>query len=292
MGAPGAGSALRPPILTDMRWLIPAPQAATETEAGPVTAAPPPARELDEAAIAAAYAYPAEAASRTWVRANMVSSTDGGAQLEGKSQGLSGPTDMRIFHVLRQLADVILVGQNTVLRETYAPVRPREEFAALRAAAGQAPAPAIAVVCDDPSQLDYTAPLFMGPEARTVVIGTRAAAATPAWAAASRAAGAVVASAPGHDDEVDLRLAAIALAERGWTRVLCEGGPMLLANVAAAGLLDELCLTVSPQLTAGPGKRITHGPPLEPPQPLELAALLEDDGFLFARYQVVSRDLR
>jgi riboflavin biosynthesis pyrimidine reductase len=253
-----------------MRRLIPTPKTPSD---------------LDDIALVATYTYPGEAAAHPWVRANMVSSADGAAQLDGLSQGLSGPSDQRIFHLLRALADVVLVGQTTVLRETYVPIRPRAEFAGLRAANGQDPAPAIAIVCDDPTQLDLTAPLFTAERARTVVITTRRAAAEPAWATAAGALDAVIASAPGHDDRVDLPSAVIALAERGWTRVLCEGGPTLLAQLAAVGLLDELCLSVSPRLTAGPGKRITHGPTLKPPLPLELVGLLEEDGFLFTRYR-------
>jgi riboflavin biosynthesis pyrimidine reductase len=216
----------------------------------------------------------------------MVTAADGAAQLDGVSRGLSGPGDKRIFHLLRELADVILVGQNTVLRETYVPVRPSEEFAAARAANGQEPAPAVAVVCDDPARFDYRTPLFTEARPRTVLISTRRASAGSAWAAAERAADTVVASAPGHDDQVDLRQALAALSGRGRTRVLCEGGPVLLTRLAASGLLDELCLTYAPRLTAGPAKRVTDGPVLRPLLDLDLVGLLEEDGFLFARYQI------
>ena len=51
---------------------------------------------------------------------------------------------------------------------------------------------------------------------------------------------------------MDLRAAVSALAERGHRRMLAEGGPHLLAQLAGEGLLDELCLTIGP-LMAGPG---------------------------------------
>ncbi|MET8676614.1 pyrimidine reductase family protein [Streptomyces sp. NPDC004647] len=258
-----------------MRRLIPLP------ESGIGDIAPD-----DAAALAEVYAYPAAAATRTWLRANMVSSADGAAQLDGLSTGLSGAGDKRIFHVLRALADVILVGQNTVLQENYVPLRePEGDVADRRAAAGQAPVPAIAVVCDEPDRLDYRAPLFTEALVPTVVITTRRASAGRAWAKAVQVADGIVVSEPGREDQVDLRAAVVALAERGWTRVLCEGGPTLLAQLAVAGLLDELCLSVSPQVTAGPGKRITHGSVPGAPLHLQLAGLLEEDGFLFARYR-------
>ena len=87
-----------------------------------------------------------------------------------------------------------------------------------------------------------------------------------------------------RDDRVDPRLAVAALAERGLQRLLCEGGPSLLGQLLAADLLDELCLTVSPTL-AGAGPQLFPDP-LDELAQLDLAGLLEDDGFLFHRYLV------
>jgi len=77
------------------------------------------------------------------------------------------------------------------------------------------------------------------------------------------------------------------LAGYGLTRVLCEGGPSLLGDVAAAGRLDELCLTISPQLVGGDGPRVVRGPGLD--LGLSPASLLEQDGVLLARYVVAGR---
>ncbi|HEX7187353.1 MAG TPA: dihydrofolate reductase family protein, partial [Actinomycetes bacterium] len=71
---------------------------------------------------------------------------------------------------------------------------------------------------------------------------------------------------------------------RGLQRILCEGGPSLLGDLAAAGRLDELCVTISPQLVGGDGSRILHGPDLE--LGLRPTLLLEQDGVLLARYAV------
>jgi riboflavin biosynthesis pyrimidine reductase len=79
--------------------------------------------------------------------------------------------------------------------------------------------------------------------------------------------------------------ATAALRERGHTRLLCEGGPSLFASLAGAGLVDELCLSLSPLLVGpGPG-RITGGAEWAEPHSLTLAALLEEDGALFCRYR-------
>ncbi|WP_208621693.1 dihydrofolate reductase family protein, partial [Streptomyces recifensis] len=76
-----------------------------------------------------------------------------------------------------------------------------------------------------------------------------------------------------------------ALAGLGYVRQLTEGGPRLLGQLVAAGVLDELCLTLSPMLTAGDAQRIAGGPGVFLPHRFALASLLEEDGFLFGRYR-------
>ena len=71
--------------------------------------------------------------------------------------------------------------------------------------------------------------------------------------------------------------------------MLCEGGPTLLGSVVGHGVLDELCLMISPVLVGGTIPRIVAGTPLPGLVDLELAHLLEADGSLFARYLVRHR---
>ncbi|MCI0384902.1 dihydrofolate reductase family protein, partial [Streptomyces sp. CNQ085] len=82
------------------------------------------------------------------------------------------------------------------------------------------------------------------------------------------------------------------LAGHGHTRLLTEGGPRLLGRFAAAGVLDELCLTVSPRITAGDAARILDAPGFETPAEYELTSLLEEDGFLFSRYRRLPGEAR
>lgn len=240
---------------------------------------------LDE--LAEAYAYPAahpsapEGTREPWLRANMVSTLDGAAQHDGRSQPISGAADMRIFGTLRGLADVVIVGAETVRKEGYRPARAREEFAALREAAGQAPAPAVAVVSAS-LDLDFSLPLFTSPLVPTLLL-TGAAAAPDRVATAEKAGARVVIAGDGMG--VDPARAVRALADCGHTRLLTEGGPRLLGQLVAAGVLDELCLTVAPMLTAGDAQRIAGGPSVTVPQRFELVSLLEEAGFLFSRYR-------
>jgi riboflavin biosynthesis pyrimidine reductase len=87
------------------------------------------------------------------------------------------------------------------------------------------------------------------------------------------------------DDDVDFAVALAQLHDRGFRSLLLEGGPRLNAHVVAAGLLDELCLTLSPRLAAGGGPRVLAGD-LPRPLGLDVVHLLEEDGFLFSRLRV------
>ena len=243
---------------------------------------------LDAAGLAALYAYPdlprpgPDGQSRWWLRANMVTSLDGAATVRGRSGGLSGGADRDVFALLRALADVIVVGAGTARAEGYGPVRPGSEgvqWAWLRD--GRTPAPPIAVITRQLS-LDPASPLLTGTgAARTIVITTESA---PAGLRASvaRTAEVIVAG----EDSVDLPAAVAALAGRGYQRILTEGGPGLLAQLIEAGLVDELCLTISP-LLAGPGAgRIVAGtgPLAGSPWPVTLAHVLAEHGHLLCRY--------
>ena len=76
--------------------------------------------------------------------------------------------------------------------------------------------------------------------------------------------------------------------------MLCEGGPALFGSFAAAGLVDELCLSLAPQLAgAGPG-RILDGPAAHGdaagPAPMRLASVLAHDDGLLLRYRTARGD--
>ena len=223
-----------------------------------------------------AYAYPADIPpGAAWVRANMVASLDGSAVKDGRSGGLGGPADKEVFGVLRSLCDAVVVGAGTARAEGYRAPRAKEVDGDRRAADSRRPAPVLVLVSRK-LDLDPASDLFTGTE-RTVVVTSGSADRTSRDRLAE-VADLVVAG----DDDVDLAAAVDALAGRGLTRLLCEGGPSLLADVAAAGRLDELCLTISPQLVGGDGPRILHGADLD--LAVTPTLLLEQDGVLLARY--------
>ena len=89
----------------------------------------------------------------------------------------------------------------------------------------------------------------------------------------------------GPEGRVDLRALLRSLREEGVRALLCEGGPTLHGSLQAAGLVDELFLTIAPKLAGGSAPPILAGA-LPAVVDLELAWLLEHDGELFARYRV------
>jgi riboflavin-specific deaminase-like protein len=225
-----------------------------------------------------AYALPTTPPpGRPFVRMNMISSLDGAIAVGGRSGALGGPADHRVFHTLRALTDVVLVGAGTMRTEGYGPARLTDAQQAQRRARGQPPVPPIAVVTRS-GHLDWSAPFFTQAQARPLVL-TTADAHDHALAQAPRVADVIVCG----DTQVDLGVALQQLAARGAHSVLAEGGPALNAQLVAAGLLDELCLTLSPQLVAGTGPRILAGAELTQTLAVEIMHILEQDGFLFLR---------
>jgi riboflavin biosynthesis pyrimidine reductase len=234
---------------------------------------PSPGGELDLLGLAGAYAYPGE----RWLRVNFVSSADGAASVNGLSGGLSSAGDKKVFGILRVLTDVVLVGSGTARAEDYKPARARPSLAALRE--GRPAAAPIALVTGR-LDLNLASPLFTeaAPDARTIVI-TCASADDKLRDETAKVADVIVAG----EQTVDLAAALGELAARGLGRVLCEGGPHLFGDLAAAGLVDELCLSLSPTL-AGPGPgRIIAGE-ASAARPMTLQQILADDNFLFLRY--------
>jgi riboflavin biosynthesis pyrimidine reductase len=66
--------------------------------------------------------------------------------------------------------------------------------------------------------------------------------------------------------------------------ILCEGGPSLNSQLAAAALIDEVNLTIAPVMVGGVSKRIVEGVAVDPPLDMSLDRILAGDGSLFFRY--------
>ncbi|GBE67101.1 possible bifunctional enzyme riboflavin RibD [Mycobacterium sp. MFM001] len=236
------------------------------------------ARRVDDGELAELYAYPA---GRTWVRANFIASLDGGATVAGTTGQLGGALDRALFNLLRDLADVILVGAGTVRIESYSGARPSVTQRQHRQARGQSEVPPLAIVTKS-GRLDRELQVFTRTEVRPLVLTCTAA----AEETQSRLAGLAEVIDCSRDDpgRVDEGAMLAALTDRGLHRVLTEGGPMLFSSFVERGLLDELCLTIAPCVVGGQARRIATGPG-QVQTPMRCAHVLSDeDGYLYTRY--------
>lgn len=215
-----------------------------------------------------------------WVMANMVGGLDGTAAIGGRVAALSTAPDAALFTAMRTLADVVLVGAETIRREGYGPLtlpRPRAET---RRAQGRPAAPRLAVVSRS-LDLDWSGRAFTDPALeRPPLLVTCEAADPDRLREAKEAAEVVIAG----DTRVEPALALQELAARGHTVVLSEGGPTLLGELVAGGHLDELCLTVSP-LMGGDRLPVSVSPPEAPLVGFALRHVLREGDTLFLRYE-------
>jgi riboflavin biosynthesis pyrimidine reductase len=213
--------------------------------------------DLDDDALRAHYAP----VRTPWLRLNFVATLDGAAQgADGLSGSINNAADGRVFAALRAIADVIVVGAGTARTEDY-----------------QVNDKTVVVVS---RRADVPETLGTSPRGGVLLATVDDA---PGLAAARETLGAenVLTFGSGEPDLAGLRRE---LEGRGYRDLLCEGGPHLAADLLAAGLVDELCLTVVPRLVAGAHLRIAAGRELD--VPLELHGLLEADGTLLGRWLV------
>ena len=240
--------------------------------------------DVDDERLYELYSYPAEL-KRCWVRGNAISSVDGGATTGGTSGGLGGEGDRRLFRVLRELADVIVVGAGTARAENYAGAQMSLAQRRNRQHRGQDEIPPIALVTRS-ARLEHDLPVFTRTEVPPLVLTCSDAVAD----ARSRLGGAAeVLDCSGADPgEVDAAAALAALAERRLVRVLTEGGPTLLGTFVEHELLDEMCLTFAPVLVGGDAKRVTAGTGDVLTRMRRAHLIADADGYLYARYTRVS----
>jgi riboflavin biosynthesis pyrimidine reductase len=218
-------------------------------------------------------------ADRPFVFVNMVATVDGRAQVRGRTGELGDQADLEMLLELRALADAVLIGTGTLRAEGYARLIGSEARRARREAAGLAPDP-VAVLLSRGLDVPWDAGLFAAPEQPVLVYtgppGPGAEADVPETAA------------PVEVVRLDDPSPAAALADlraRGIAALLSEGGPTLNNALLAAGLADELFLTLAPVITGEAGAiRIVEGPDLPSPLRARPVWVLRARGELFLRY--------
>jgi riboflavin biosynthesis pyrimidine reductase len=235
---------------------------------------------LDDVTLSRMYAYPRWEGDRSWVRANFVSTLDGAAAgADGKTGSINTGADHEVFTLLRALADVILVGAGTARIEGYRrPVVP-DKWVRLGLRQDRSDQPVLAVVSRS-AVLPATLCEAQG-QAGDVLLMTCEAAGTVAIREAEKILGEDHVVVQG-DRTVNLGAVLDDLVRRGLFRILCEGGPHLLHDVVNSGRLDELCLTITPEVVAGPQARILVGPSIT--EQLVPRLLVESQGTLMGRW--------
>jgi len=212
---------------------------------------------------------------RPWVAVNMVSTLDGRGALKGDTKGLGSKADSHHLLTLRTRFDAILIGAGTMRAERYGRISSRPEFREAREREGLAP-DALAVIISGDLDVPWDAPLFTNGGGKVLVV-TRSGDDAPETETPVE----ILRDADGIELVDVLRALR---QDYGVRALLCEGGPSILGQLAAADLVDELFLTFTPLLTGGPAPHILEGV-LDVPKEMALTSLLEAEGDLFTRYR-------
>ena len=199
------------------------------------------------------------------IRLNFVTTLDGRVTGDdGTSGSLTAGADRMILGVIREHADVILVGASTVRAESYR--LPRATPLAIVTTSG-----------------DLTGHGFEPREGAPAVLVLAPGSATDAVRRSLSGIPHAILPLPDRGEPATADEILGALRAHGAERIVCEGGPGLAGLLLAAGLVDEVCLTTVPRL-GGSGIRLLadDGPALSRWEPRQL--LLDDEGVQYARW--------
>jgi riboflavin biosynthesis pyrimidine reductase len=245
-------------------------------------------------------------AARPFVIANFVSTLDGvvSYEIEGKSGGStisgSNPADRFIMGLLRASADAVMVGAGTLhdisAKSLWTPeyVYPdaKRLYAEYRVNALHKPEYPLLVIVSGSGQLELDRAIFRTPAMRTVVITT-----STGRDELTRRGAATLDSVEVHAlNSSNLTIAPRAILELlqsqfGVKTLLHEGGPTLFGQFLAADAVDELFLTLSPQI-AGRERDVTRPAVVQGVQFLpdsapwfQMVSVKEQAAYLYLRYR-------
>jgi riboflavin-specific deaminase-like protein len=212
---------------------------------------------------------------RPFVLVNMVSTVDGRAARDGRSATIGSDADLQRMLDLRERADAVLLGTGTLRAEGYDRLMRREERRRRRVAGGLSEDP-LAVILSRRFDVPWDVGLFRAPQ-QPVLVYTHAEAGEPPDVAAPVEV--VRLRVPGLTEMLaDLRA-------RGVRALLSEGGPTMHGALHAAGVVDELYLTIAPMITGDAEEpSIVEGGRLPEAAELELLSIDREGSELFLRY--------
>jgi riboflavin biosynthesis pyrimidine reductase len=215
-------------------------------------------------------------AGRSYLSCAFISTLDGRATISGRTEDLGFDMDARVLMRLRTFADAVMIGANTMRVERYDRMLPVPRLREYREQIGLSADP-LTVIVTRSLDLPWDAGLFTDGHGK-VVVATSSPHSPPPTATEVELLR--------FDGEVDLQaLLAHLHRERGVGSVSCEGGPSVLRNLVAAGLVDDLFLTHNPVLTGEGEHSLMHGT-LPQPVPAALLWVLEGGGELFTRWRL------
>jgi riboflavin biosynthesis pyrimidine reductase len=239
-------------------------------------------------------------AGRPYALGNFVTTLDGVVALDDPATGggaISGynRNDRALMGLLRAVSDAVVVAAGTLRADarhlwTPAGIYPdlADAYAALRAALGKPPQP-LDVFVTASGDLDLTLPVFASGRVPVLIVTSADGAARlvaqqpPEWVR-------VTAAAPGREPVTVRGVLDAVIAAGARERILIEGGPRFMGEVFAAALLDELFLTLAPQVAgrdaAHPRPALVEGQLFAPAAPLwpTLTSLKRAHSHIFTRY--------
>jgi riboflavin-specific deaminase-like protein len=208
----------------------------------------------------------------------MISTADGRAARDGRSATIGGDADLQLLLDLRARADAVLIGTGTLRAEGYDRLVRSEERRRRRVESGLAEDP-LAVVLSRRFDVPWEAGLFQAARQPVLVY-----AGPPAPDAGEPP------DVPAPVEVVRLEVPGLTqmlsdLQARGVRTLLSEGGPTMHGALWAAGVVDELFLTIAPLLTGDAEEpNIVEGGRLPEAAALELLSVDRAGSELFLRY--------
>jgi len=205
--------------------------------------------------------------AQSFVRLNMITTITGATSGEDStSETITSRTDRYVLGAIRRAADVVLVGAETVRAEGY--LLPKTARLAIVTASGDLGEDGLRTA----GREDRPPAIVLCPQGRAERVRE-----------ALTGAHVEVWPVPSESDTLEPADIVSTLRDRGLGRIVCEGGPDLATQFVEAGVVDELCVTVSPVLEPARHPFVTLTDRVDS----TVAGLLVDDaGFSYLRLRV------
>jgi riboflavin-specific deaminase-like protein len=178
-----------------------------------------------------------------FVFSNLATSVDGKIATASREPfWLGTPADRRQMQVLRKKCDVLLMGAGTL--------RAYHKFCGVRGASARRQ-PANAIVSGSLEGISPNWEFFSDPELRRLLFVTAPKALSPARRRVFEKTSEIIELAPATSRRPAAQQIIRALEERGYKRLLVEGGGEMMWNFASQNLIDEYNVTLTPKIVGG-----------------------------------------